>query len=97
MQSEWLLLAAFVLDLLIGDPHWLPHPVQGIGWFALQVERWLRRTPLPLRLAGVVAMLLVVGGTATLAFFSITSNSRRCRVALLALQLLCRQRFGRPC
>uniref|UniRef100_Q3ASJ9 Cobalamin biosynthesis protein CobD n=1 Tax=Chlorobium chlorochromatii (strain CaD3) TaxID=340177 RepID=Q3ASJ9_CHLCH len=87
MQSELLLLVAFVLDLLIGDPRWLPHPVQGIGWFALQVERWLRRTPLPLRLAGVVAMLLVVGGTATLAFFSITLATMFHPIAGVAVSL----------
>ena len=24
-------LAGFVLDLLFGDPHWLPHPIRLIG------------------------------------------------------------------
>ena len=64
---ELLLLAAFALDLIFGDPRWMPHPVRGIGWFALQTESLLRRTALPLRLAGILAVLVVVGGSAGIA------------------------------
>ncbi len=32
------LLAGVALDLLLGDPHWLPHPVRAIGWWAVHVE-----------------------------------------------------------
>ena len=27
------------LDLALGDPHWLPHPVRGIGWLISQSEQ----------------------------------------------------------
>ena len=64
---DLLLLAAFALDLIFGDPRWMPHPVRGIGWFALQTELLLRRTALPLRLAGILAVLVVVGGSAGIA------------------------------
>ncbi|MDL2293127.1 adenosylcobinamide-phosphate synthase CbiB [Ruminococcaceae bacterium OttesenSCG-928-D13] len=37
------LCVGFVLDLLIGDPLWLPHPVQGIGWLIARLEVPLRR------------------------------------------------------
>ena len=30
-------------DLAFGDPHWLPHPVQGIGWLIRSLEHALRR------------------------------------------------------
>ncbi len=30
-------------DLAFGDPHWLPHPVQGIGWLIRSLEHGLRR------------------------------------------------------
>ncbi|RCX17563.1 adenosylcobinamide-phosphate synthase [Anaerobacterium chartisolvens] len=33
---------AYVLDLVFGDPHWLPHPVRGIGWLVKRLERVLR-------------------------------------------------------
>ncbi|SFR72653.1 adenosylcobinamide-phosphate synthase CbiB [Anaeromicropila populeti] len=36
------LLLGFLLDLLIGDPHWLWHPVRGIGKLVTVLEKWLR-------------------------------------------------------
>ena len=35
--------AAYIIDLAVGDPHRLPHPVRGIGWMISGLERWLRR------------------------------------------------------
>ena len=67
VTADTLLLAAFLLDLIAGDPRWLPHPVKGIGLLALQTEALLRRTVLPLRLAGILAVLVVVGGSAGIA------------------------------
>lgn len=50
------LLVAALVDMLIGDPHWLPHPVRvmgyGIGWFDQGIRRICRR-PISLRLAGI--------------------------------------------
>src|SRR5258708_17799007 len=34
---------AYALDLLLGDPEWLPHPVRGFGVLIRTGERWLRR------------------------------------------------------
>ena len=51
------ILMALVLDFLVGDPRWLPHPVKGIGRLALSLENPLRRR-FPLRTAGVLAVLL---------------------------------------
>ena len=32
LQAHMIAFAAgFVLDLIIGDPHWMPHPVRWIG------------------------------------------------------------------
>ncbi|NLL78870.1 MAG: cobalamin biosynthesis protein CobD [Clostridiales bacterium] len=33
----------FLLDLLLGDPYFLPHPIRGIGRLIQGVEKWLRR------------------------------------------------------
>ena len=38
-----LLILAFILDLLLGDPHRLWHPVQGIGWLITKTERLLQK------------------------------------------------------
>lgn len=32
MRIVWLLIGAVALDLIIGDPAWIPHPIRGIGW-----------------------------------------------------------------
>lgn len=62
--GELQLLAAFLIDLLLGDPRKLPHPVNGIALFALRVETFLRdRMPSAEKLAGIFAVALVVGGT----------------------------------
>ena len=37
------LVTAFILDMIIGDPHWLWHPVQGLGRLIEYTEQLLRR------------------------------------------------------
>ncbi len=48
MSSDaWLLLAAAGLDLAIGDPRWLPHPVRGFGKVVSGLETaWRKAAPL---------------------------------------------------
>ncbi|WP_345788072.1 adenosylcobinamide-phosphate synthase CbiB [Desulfotomaculum copahuensis] len=57
------MLAAFLVDLAVGDPSWLPHPVVLIGKLIDRLEKLLRRIfhrPAGLRLAGVLLALTVV-------------------------------------
>ncbi len=57
--------AGFILDLLLGDPLWLPHPVRLIGRLALWVEPCCRRIIRHECLAGAVfalGIVLVTGG-----------------------------------
>lgn len=58
------ILFALVLDLIFGDPRWLPHPVVAIGRVVHVLDHGLRRTWLNERLAGILLLLLVVSGTA---------------------------------
>lgn len=32
----------FFMDLCFGDPHWMPHPVRGIGWLISHLEKTFR-------------------------------------------------------
>ena len=61
------LLLGFCVDLIVGDPRWLPHPVQGMGWLIQKLEPPLRRAfPKTERgelHAGICLVLLVVGLT----------------------------------
>jgi len=58
-----LVLAAVVLDLVLGDPRVLPHPVVAIGRLISFLESPLRRMFSNTRLAGVVLLLTTVGVT----------------------------------
>ncbi len=51
---------ALLLDLTIGDPRWLPHPVVAIGRLIHLLDQGLRRDWLNERLAGVLLLLSVV-------------------------------------
>lgn len=37
------LLLGFLLDLLLGDPRWLPHPIRAIGALIAALEKVLRK------------------------------------------------------
>lgn len=54
--------AGAALDLVIGDPAWLPHPVQAIGFLVHRLEELLRRIPFE-RVAGSILTVVVVTAT----------------------------------
>ena len=62
MPLEFQILAAVAMDLLLGDPRWLPHPVRGIAWLAGRLEGLTRRacpgSPGGQKAAGVVTAAL---------------------------------------
>ena len=55
----------FLLDWLLGDPAWLPHPIRAIGGLSSLVEKLLLRlfpkTPRGMTAAGVLLWLIVCG------------------------------------
>lgn len=65
------ILTAFMLDLILGDPHWLPHPVRWIGRAVHCIEAGLRKTGLPLRLSAVLLTFIVVSAALLLSFSAI--------------------------
>ena len=68
MTAATQLLCGVGLDLALGDPPWLPHPVRAIGWLITRLEPWCRR--LPLYLGGIVLWLLVVGASASIVWLT---------------------------
>uniref|UniRef100_A0A831XFG0 Cobalamin biosynthesis protein CobD n=1 Tax=Geobacter metallireducens TaxID=28232 RepID=A0A831XFG0_GEOME len=63
IESAVVVPAAVLLDLLLGDPRRLPHPVVAIGRLITALEKPLRRLVANERLGGVFLLLLTVGVT----------------------------------
>ena len=67
---------ALLLDLIVGDPRWLPHPVVAIGHLINSLDRNLRRDWLDEQMAGILLLLLVVScaaGTGWLVLLTLTA------------------------
>ncbi len=65
MEMLKLVWMAFLLDLILGDPRWMPHPVSAMGWVIAKGEAGLRklfRSPPGLRVAGSLLTVSLVGG-----------------------------------
>lgn len=60
--------AAYILDLIFGDPRWLPHPVRGIGWLITKLELFLRKRMKNARVAGIFFGLIIIGATWYISF-----------------------------
>jgi len=68
-SDPFILITAVILDLLLGDPRRLPHPVVGIGRMISALEKLLRRLVRNERLSGILLLASVVGTVYLLAFF----------------------------
>lgn len=70
----WHLALAYLADLAVGDPQWLPHPTRWIGRWISRVERIFydgEASPTLQRLAGCAFWLIVVAGVFIGAMFLI--------------------------
>lgn len=57
-----IILLAYILDLIFGDPKWMPHPVRGIGYLAKRLETPLCRIFAGRkRMAGIVFVVIIIG------------------------------------
>lgn len=72
MNLELQICIAFLLDLFFGDPRWMPHPVRWMGRAAVGLEPILRRGVTNPRLAGILVVAVVVGGSALVAWGAVS-------------------------
>ncbi|MBI5556775.1 MAG: cobalamin biosynthesis protein CobD [Deltaproteobacteria bacterium] len=75
MALEYQIISALILDALIGDPRWLPHPVRFIGWLAIVTEKGCRHLISHERLAGVAAVFIVLTVTGAAGWLVIRAAS----------------------
>ena len=61
------IVAAFILDLLIGDPEWLPHPIRWMGKAIERCEPVFRRLTVPPVWSGALFAISLITGTFLLA------------------------------
>lgn len=81
--------AAFLLDLLLGDPQWFPHPVRLVGKLASATERLFRcMVFLPLRVAGILTALVVIGTTVAVVQLFVWQAARLHPLAGVAASIL---------
>lgn len=66
-MKEWLLALCigYLIDLIFGDPHWIWHPVRGIGWLISSYEKIVRKriaaTKKSEMIAGIFLVITVIG------------------------------------
>lgn len=66
MLSVYLLLSAYIVDRIVGDPRWIPHPVVLMGKGIVWLEKAIRRcftNERQLKLAGLLFPLVFVAGS----------------------------------
>lgn len=81
MNYTLLSLSAFflagLLDWLIGDPRWLPHPVRLLGRIINLLERTAKSlfsSRIGLRLAGIIIVVITAGGSGFLVYLLVKST-----------------------
>lgn len=73
-----ILIAAFLLDLAIGDPGWLPHPVRIMGGAISKTEIFLRRhfkSPFQEKIGGMLLVFIIIASVFGITFFICETTS----------------------
>ena len=63
MIAYFILISAYVLDLILGDPYFFPHPVKIIGNMIAKLEKFFFATSINKLLSGLVTFVIVVATT----------------------------------
>lgn len=96
------IVAGFILDLLFGDPHWLPHPICLIGNLIGFLERNLRKLLAPgktaLLLGGALMVVIVLVLTFAVPYAILTAVAQISPWLRFALEtIMCYQIFATKC
>ena len=76
-MTPWYILAtAFALDIIVGDPHTLPHPVRWLGKAIEKLEPHFRRIHSNLTVCGALFATVLILGTWLLTFLALAAAHR---------------------
>jgi adenosylcobinamide-phosphate synthase len=84
------LISAYLLDLILGDPQWFPHPVRLMGRLIAWLEKIFRNlgsAPAWLKLSGILLVLTLCGGAFLVTAFLIHWAGGFCWAAGLAVSV----------
>jgi len=59
---------AYIMDIILGDPRWLPHPVKLVGYLAKKLEAILRKLIRDQRTAGIIFAVIIIGAAYAVSF-----------------------------
>lgn len=104
MRLEYQIIIALILDAVLGDPPWFPHPVRIIGKFAAGLEQPLRSLCRNAFVAGLVVWLIVlatvggiVGGILFAAYWIHPLAGDVCGIVVLYFGIACRDLVDHSC
>lgn len=102
MMTLGAIVAGFILDLIFGDPHWLPHPICLIGNLIGFLDKKLRRMLAPgetaLLLGGALMVIIVLVLTFAVPFAVLTLAEQVNPWLRFALEtVMCYQIFATKC
>lgn len=65
------IVGAYILDIILGDPYWFPHPVKFIGKAVEYLEKRLRQFKMNLKSTGIILAILIIASTYAAVYFII--------------------------
>ncbi len=81
--------AAFILDMVLSDPCWLPHPVRWMGATIMRTEPVFRRLPFPLVISGALFTGFLVPVVWLLTFLLVHTAGMLHPAFRLIVEILC--------
>ena len=88
ISYSFILPASFLLDLIIGDPLALPHPVRWLGKWIEKWEPYFRKLPFSLFASGCLFALSLIAGTYVIAWVVVFISNIVHPYVCIAMQIL---------
>lgn len=88
MELYLVIFSAFILDLIFGDPRWIPHPICLIGSLALKVEKVSRKMFDTPSAAGFICIIIVLSLVLSVLFFVLLISIKLSHWVFIAVSIV---------